>query len=56
MSSINGGIFARRTRIRFNGIAFRAQQYDTRRVGAIEPVDPMTILMKMQISVRRSRE
>jgi hypothetical protein len=32
------------------GIAFRVGEYATRRVGATEPIDPMTVRMKMQIS------
>jgi hypothetical protein len=31
-------------------IAFRAGEYVTRRVGATEPIDPMKVRMKMQIS------
>jgi hypothetical protein len=39
MSSIKAGILARRTRIRFKGIAFRAGEYVTRHDGLTEPID-----------------
>jgi hypothetical protein len=32
------------------GITFRAGEYVTRRVGATEPIDPVKVYMKMQIS------